>query len=717
MTRILGDYNIIKKIGQGSLGSVFLAEHRFMKRQYVLKVLPEELATNRAFIQRFEEEVALLGALDHPHIVKIHNVSLAQGAYFLVIDCVVDPIGETTNLFQYLTAHEELLDEQLLLHLLRQVAQGLDYAHSRQNGGMTVIHRGLKLNNILVGQDQGRIKLCLSDMGLSRIVGTGAVLNRMYKTLSEALGVVSTVEGDNKGVRYPLEGADTQKSSMLHSSFLQSFMFLAPEQKRAVDAANVDFKVDSYAFGVLAYYLIAREFPEGVFDSILEVAPTYQMNWDKLINACLQKRPEKRPAQLEEALDILLRSDQMETWSGIVQDAKAMPLAENPLPGLPVEAASEVPFDASGSVFSSGLQQPSFSPQPTVTAQLAPSVAVGTHSHIGGSVIMQAPPAVQSPVAGQQVVPEAFAPKAQSYLAPSHPVAHMQATLHEPVKPVLQEQKIERPTYDPDPALALRVDSTVKQYNPKDREEKTKNVEPLMTDMVMIKGGEFRRGSNEGNRDEMPAHSVHIDSFAIDIHPVTNEQFIRFLTLMGGEKDANNLDIIRLKESRINRSAGRLTIESGYSKHPVVGVTWYGSVAYAKWIGKRLPTEVEWEIAARGGLIDASYPCGDSIEKSQANFFSSDTTAVMSYVANGFGLFDMVGNVYEWCQDWYGYNYYETSMVEPDEPKGPLQGVYRVLRGGCWKSLKEDLRTSHRHRNNPGTVNRTYGFRCVADVQ
>jgi formylglycine-generating enzyme required for sulfatase activity len=283
------------------------------------------------------------------------------------------------------------------------------------------------------------------------------------------------------------------------------------------------------------------------------------------------------------------------------------------------------------------------------------------------------------------------------------------------LRPILQNPLLERPQTDPDPAAIFQVNSAVKVYNP-ERKDVT-NIKPILTDMIVIEGGSFYRGSQDGSRDEMPRHQITLISFALDIHPVTNEQFVRFLEVMGGEKDSNHNDIIRLRDSRIKRSGGKLSIESGYAKHPVVGVTWYGAVAYAKWIGKRLPTEAEWEIASRGGQESALYPTGQEIEKTQANFFSSDTTTVMSYAPNGFGLYDMAGNVYEWCHDWYGYNYYELSLQEPDNPQGPLQGVYRVLRGGCWKSLKEDLRCSRRHRNNPGTVNGTYGFRCATDVQ
>ncbi len=125
----LGDYAIIKQIGQGTLGSVFLAEHRFVKKQFILKVLPEELATDRNFIQRFEKDIAFLATLDHPNIVKVHNVSFSEGYYFLVLDCIVDCFGETTNLTPYLSVNKQSLNENEIYDLLLQVASALDYGH------------------------------------------------------------------------------------------------------------------------------------------------------------------------------------------------------------------------------------------------------------------------------------------------------------------------------------------------------------------------------------------------------------------------------------------------------------------------------------------------------------------------------------------------------------------------------------------------------------
>lgn len=607
--RLLGDYQIIKKIGQGSLGAVYLAEHRFIKKPFALKMLPEELSSDRTFIQRFEEEMSTLASLEHPNIVKIHNISFSQGQYFLVTDCIVDEYAETTNLGQYLANADSKLDEEEIFRLLSQIADALDYAHGKKVAGKALVHRGLKLSNILVGKGKNGVDLYLSDFGLTRIVGTGAVLTRTYKTVGESLGLPAPLFQKTGQDRYPSAPLEVQKLTPLHISFLQTYAFLAPEQKKLDHSNAIEVTTDSYAFGILAYYILTGEFPEGLFPLPSALNSSLKWNWDALITRCLQVGPSNRP----ELLLPMLESIQ----------------------------------------FSSEQKAPSYRPS-------------------------------------------------------------LNEETKEALKPIIHVPHIERPSTDMDPASIFNIDTSVKNYVPEPKEDKV--IQPLLTEMVVIEGGSFYRGSIDGNRDEMPRHQITLPSFAIDIHQVTNEQFVRFLEVMGGEKDGNHSDIIRLRDSRIKRSGGRLSIESGYAKHPVVGVTWYGAIAYAKWVGKRLPTEAEWEIAARGGIDHALYPTVDDIEKTQANFFSSDTTAVMSYAPNGYGLYDMAGNVYEWCQDWYGYNYYELSIQEPENPQGPLQGVYRVLRGGCWKSLKEDLRCSRRHRNNPGTVNGTYGFRCAADV-
>lgn len=637
-SRTFGDYRIIKQIGQGSLGTVYLAEHHFMKKPCILKVLPEELSSDRSFIQRLEEDVSILASLDHPNIVKIHNVSFAQGQYFLVTDCVVDELGETTNLSQYMLSRNKRLSEEEIFLMLKQIADALQYAHNKKSG-KGIVHRSLKLNNILVGKGkEGEISLFISDFGLSRIIGISAVLTRTYLATAEALGIGAMLAAAKSSQRYPSPPIDSTKLPPLHLSFLQNFAFLSPEQKK-LDASNlIDSKTDIYAFGILTYYLLLGEFPEGAFSMPSQILPDYKWNWDELIHTCLQPDPARRPEKILDALES-------------IRNTRA-------------------------------------------------------HTECSESFSHHAPQQIHS---SHEMHAHAFAEESSQKIASSGGTAT--ATL----RPVLRVTQIERPQTDLDPAAMLKVDPSVKYYVPERKE--VKNLQPILTEMIVVNGGTFLRGSNDGNRDEMPRHQISLNSFAVDIHPVTNEQFVRFLEAMGGEKDGNHQDIIRLRDSRIKRSGGKLTIESGYAKHPVVGVTWYGAVAYAKWIGKRLPTEAEWEVASYGGLENALYHTGDDIEKSQANFFSSDTTPVMSYAPNGYGIYDIAGNVYEWCHDWYGYNYYEVSVQEPDDPKGPLQGVYRVLRGGCWKSLKEDLRCSRRHRNNPGTVNSTYGFRCAADVQ
>lgn len=608
----LGDYLLQKELGQGAFGAVYLAEHRFIKRLFALKALPESICQDPSFVRRFEANVANIAGLEHPNILKIHNVSCQDGRYFVVTDPIVDSLQETMNLDRFLQLKGKSLSEEEIEDLLFQIASALDYAH--QAG---IVHGSLKLTNVLVLAADKGVRLLLSDFGLNRLVGEGIALLNLYEKIASSF----------------LSSHDFhfEKAAQLSRNFLRSLAFLAPEQKE-IEALPAEPKADAYAFGVLAYYMLLRKIPEGCYDLPSKLLPDYKFHWDLLISRCLQNNPNVRPQKLALALHEYLRAPR-------TVSKEMVSLSE-------VEGKME------------NINQMAFE---------FPKEAVSTS-----------------------------------------------AALETSPKPILKPQEIARPQYESDPGAIFHQGTLVSHYTPTKVE--TNEIEPILTDMVVIPGGSYLRGSTEGARDEMPRHEIRLPSFALDIHHVTNEQFVRFLLAMGGEKDHNNNDIIRLRDSRIKRSAGKLIIESGYAKHPVVGVTWYGAVAYAKWVGKRLPFEAEWEAAASGGHPEWLFPTGMNIERPQANFFSSDTTPVMSYPPNSFGLYDMAGNVYQWCQDWYAYNYYDASVLEPDRPTGPPQGVYRVLRGGCWKSLKDDMRCSHRHRNNPGAVNGTYGFRCAADV-
>lgn len=332
--------------------------------------------------------------------------------------------------------------------------------------------------------------------------------------------------------------------------------------------------------------------------------------------------------------------------------------------------------------------------------------------------------------------------------------------------------------------IAAVVSFAVTRYWPAEEEEETPKPPP---GMVWISGGEFTMGTNDdiGWPDEKPAHRVRVDGFFLDETEVTNAEFRKFVKATNyvttAEKPPDVEEILKHsppgtppppKEKLVPGSLvfqptkkkvklddfsqwwhwtpganwmhpeGPDSDLKGREDHPVVHVSWDDAMAYAKWAGKRLPTEAEWEFAARGGLKEKNYVWGDekpSDDKILANLWQGEfpsnntkkdgferTAPVKSFKPNGFGLYDMAGNVWEWCADYYRADLYRTRLgkkatVNPSgpekssDPRNPF-AASRVQRGGsflCHESYCTRYRPSARHGNSPDTGASHAGFRCA----
>ena len=306
--------------------------------------------------------------------------------------------------------------------------------------------------------------------------------------------------------------------------------------------------------------------------------------------------------------------------------------------------------------------------------------------------------------------------------------------------------------------------------------------------MVLIPGGVFSMGGDgDGWKDEFPKHKVEIDSFWMDINEVTNNQFLEFVNSTGYITTAErNIDWNQIKKDLPPNTpkpddsylvpsslvffptSGAVNLNDvsqwwkfinganwrqpqgpgsnidGKGNHPVVHVSWYDAIAYCEWAGSRLPTEAEWEYASRGGIIDATFSWGNEDldeGKLKANTWNGNfpyynskddgfiyTADVRSFEPNGYGLFDMSGNVWEWCSDWYDENYYySVSEILSINPQGPPKSYdsnepyaqKKVSRGGsflCHKSYCTGYRNSMRMKSSPDTSSIHAGFRTVVDA-
>jgi formylglycine-generating enzyme len=240
-----------------------------------------------------------------------------------------------------------------------------------------------------------------------------------------------------------------------------------------------------------------------------------------------------------------------------------------------------------------------------------------------------------------------------------------------------------------------------------DQEERRKEILPGANKrlMVHVSSGPFTMGGRDEDspRSERPAHTVFLSDYYISKYPVTNQEYREFVQCTG---------------HRIPIHWQRGTFPAGTGNHPIANVSWQDADAFARWRGARLPSEAEWEKAARG-TDERPYPWGTRFtegERCNANNQVGTTTPVNEFPdgRSFYELWDMAGNVYEWCQDYYDEEYYKSSPAT--NPKGPDGGQERVVRGGCYIESRAALRTTHREGVSEVTTRDTIGFRIAMDA-
>jgi acyl carrier protein len=239
----------------------------------------------------------------------------------------------------------------------------------------------------------------------------------------------------------------------------------------------------------------------------------------------------------------------------------------------------------------------------------------------------------------------------------------------------------------------------------------------LGIEFALVPGGTFDMGDvwGDGEANERPVHTVTLSDFWMSEHEITNTQFCEFLNDAGNQEEGGIRWLVQ-DNSYVKETKGRFSVEPEFANHPVCGVTWYGARAFAEWVGGSLPTETQWEYAARSGGKKYKYATGEVVSHDLANIAGTEgndrwrlSSPVGAFPPNESGLYDMAGNVREWCYDWYG----RYTPDEQNDPTGPDSGQYRVFRGSSW-SRDEHIRCSARDFNSPSfTGGNDVGFRIV----
>jgi serine/threonine-protein kinase len=663
------------------MADVFLARQPSMNRWVAVKILSGALVNDAQFVARFRQEAQIVAALEHPHILPVIDYGEFDQTPYLVMRYISG--GTLQDLLQ-----KGPMAPADVLRYLTDVGQGLDYAHS-----LGVVHRDIKPKNILLDT---RGNSFISDFGLAKIVRGGSLTH-------SGVGMIGTPH------------------------------YMSPEQGRG---RSVDGRSDLYALGVILYEMLTGHVPfEGdsavgiVMKHINDpVPPVSQFNsslppaFDAIMRRALAKDPAERFQSAYEMTEAVAEAFGASVLAG--------PVLRRPLQQtLPIEVGWRI----QGAKFMSSVVK-------SVRQQPWPVLAAGS-----GAIVLALALAVWG--AGAFFTPS---PAATPTAAPSPIMQVSPTSVPSTPKPAATESPPTRaPTIKPT-ATIIPTEASLQAT-------------VVFTDgmqIVYVPAGDFPMGAAAHDVDAEPdekwistnPQQVYLDAFWIDKTEVTVAQFIEFVNATMYQTSAEKGEPGAAAQPGQREYAGPggfVFAPSGDQflpsanwffpagrgapsveqepQAPVVQVSWYDAQAYCQWAGRRLPTEAEWDKAARGtaGLI---YPWGNTWDPGRANFCDKNcfaswktndddgarrTHIVGSYQnASPYGTLDMVGNVREWVADHYDLRgYWRYPAVNP---LGPESGAQKVIRGGSWIDTPKNTRASARSSLAPWARDNSVGFRCAA---
>jgi len=721
----IGRYQVIEPLGEGGVAVVYKAYDTHLEREVAIKFIrmrsiPPDQAER--LLQRFEREAKRMAKFTHPNIVPVLDYGEHEGTPYLVMPF----LGGGTLKDKLKAMGNTPMPYQEAVRILLPIAHALEYAH--QHG---TIHRDVKPANILLTKEGQPM---LSDFGVAKILD-----------VDEG----QTLTGTGVGVGTP--------------------KYMAPEQWKN----QVSERTDIYALGVVLYEMVTArvpydaETPAGVLEKQLteplkrpsSLNPSLSDEMEKILLKALAKEPSARYESMREfahALERVLHGKSHAAGEDITDDVGAAPSEpENGRSDYQTRGMekSETYDDNHKDEQHTGELQKVKKGRSNVLAWLLLLAAVGLVSLIFSYTQFRTAQEL-SATQSQQAL------EIQSTL--SHQAVELQAALTQQILEIQstitqQAREMQAPQIQRTVEMqAFQTQHTTKATStPKAGYVKVNEKDGA--EMVYVPAGEFLMGLTENEAeavwkecgkdcerswifDEVPQHEVYLDSYWIYKTEVTNDMFATFVKETQWETDAEKAGISWVNNQKTEeweetvganwqRPAGENSNIEGKGNYPVVQVSWQDAEAYCEWAGGRLPTEAEWEKAARG-TDGRKFPWGNeeltgerlnycdtncefSSSDESENDGYSETAPVGNYPlgASPYGALDMAGNVWEWVQDWYAEDYYTNSPK--DYPPGPTTGEERVLRGGAWSDPYLWIRTTDRGKSNPALSTNVTGFRCV----